>query len=173
MGAIERMYRQFWRRKGDVFHLLLGLALTLDDRIWPKEDEEDVQLFASLVYHVTGIKMKAAFAREDEPLAVGLWGRLGHIGHVTGKVRHKFGARGRVAAWFRRHHIRFKAHIYPYNSGLTAGEALMSPLFHRDEGYTPPPPPAPLRDVFPRCNGACHCEEEMPAGEQAGHADKT
>lgn len=31
-GAIERMYRNFWSRKGDVFHLLLALALALDDR---------------------------------------------------------------------------------------------------------------------------------------------
>lgn len=55
MGPIEKMYRQFWRRKGDVFHLLLGLALALDDRVWPKEDQEQVQLFATLIYHVTGV----------------------------------------------------------------------------------------------------------------------
>lgn len=34
-GAIERMYRRFWSRKGDVFHLLLALALALDDRYVP------------------------------------------------------------------------------------------------------------------------------------------
>ena len=46
--------RSFWRRKGDVFHLLLSLAIVLDDRVWPKEDERDVRMLVSLVYHVTG-----------------------------------------------------------------------------------------------------------------------
>ena len=46
--------RNFWRRKGDVFHLLLSLAIVLDDRVWPKEDERDVRMLVSLVYHVTG-----------------------------------------------------------------------------------------------------------------------
>ena len=31
-SPIERMYRHFWQRKGDVFHLLLNMALVLDDR---------------------------------------------------------------------------------------------------------------------------------------------
>ncbi len=31
-SPIETMYRHFWHRKGDVFHLLLNLALVLDNR---------------------------------------------------------------------------------------------------------------------------------------------
>lgn len=43
------------QRKGDVFHLLLNLAIVLDERVWPKEDEEEVKLLTSLVHHVTGV----------------------------------------------------------------------------------------------------------------------
>ena len=32
MSPIEKLYRRFWHRKGDVFHLLLSLAISLDDR---------------------------------------------------------------------------------------------------------------------------------------------
>jgi uncharacterized protein YdaU (DUF1376 family) len=31
-SPIEFVYRHFWHRKGDVFHLLLNLALVLDNR---------------------------------------------------------------------------------------------------------------------------------------------
>eukprot|EP00887_Chlorella_sp_A99_P007384 scaffold2.g7384.t1 len=39
---------------------------------------------------------------------------------------------GLVSSWLRksrRMHIRLKAHLYPYNSGLLAGEALVAPFF--------------------------------------------
>lgn len=39
---------------GDVFHLLLNLALALDARVWPAQDEETVEDLISLVHHVTG-----------------------------------------------------------------------------------------------------------------------
>ena len=32
MSPVEVLYRRFWSRKGDVFHLLMSLGLILDDR---------------------------------------------------------------------------------------------------------------------------------------------
>ncbi|KDD71322.1 hypothetical protein H632_c5299p0, partial [Helicosporidium sp. ATCC 50920] len=66
MGPVERMYRNFWRRKGDVFHILLSLCMTLDGRVWPKRDEEDVKDFISLVFHCTGVEMRAKFCDVPE-----------------------------------------------------------------------------------------------------------
>ena len=74
-GVIEKMYRSFWSRKGDVFHLLLSLAITLDDRVWPKNDERDVQMFISLVHHVTGVKMRAYFYSGNEAKSLKVMGR--------------------------------------------------------------------------------------------------
>ena len=153
-NLIERFYRQFWRRKGDVFHLLLGLAVDLDDRVWPKEDRDQVQLFISLVHHVTGVKLKAYFASEGEPLAAGLWGRLGQTSRVRGKSKY-YGSRKSWAASLRRAHIRMKAHFYPYNSGTTAAEALVAPFFHIGEADDPDRgefshPAATLETMFPR-----------------------
>lgn len=85
MGPVEVMYRHFWKRKGDVFHLLLGLAIALDDRVWPKEDEEDVMLFASLVHHVTGVHIHAAFASESDTKAKGVFGKGGGFIHLKSK----------------------------------------------------------------------------------------
>lgn len=148
MSPIEKMYRQFWRRKGDVFHLLLGMAVVLDDRIWPSEDKEDVLLFVSLVHHVTGVKLKASFAAENEPAVKGRWGRMGRL---TRFKKEKYGTKGTWSAWFRRVHIRLKAHLYPYNSGLTAGQALVAPFFQEREPRVPPASEAvPLAAVFPR-----------------------
>jgi hypothetical protein len=147
MSPIEKMYRQFWRRKGDVFHLLLGMAVVLDDRIWPSEDKEDVLLFVSLVHHVTGVKMKASFAAENEPAVKGRWGRMGRL---TRFKKEKYGTKGTWSAWFRRVHIRLKAHLYPYNSGLTAGQALVAPLFQEREQVHLPSETVPLAAVFPR-----------------------
>ena len=149
-NVIERMYRHFWRRKGDTFHLLLSLAIALDDRVWPREDQEAVQLFISLVHHVTGVKLSASFAAEGEPAAAGLWGRLGRKSYLRKKVE-KYGMKGRWYGKFRRAHIRLKAHMYPYNSGLTAGEALVAPFFQAAQEPAPAPqPPATLEMVFPR-----------------------
>lgn len=147
MNPIEKMYRQFWRRKGDVFHLLLGMAVVLDDRVWPREDKEDVLLFVSLVHHVTGVVLKASFADENEPAVKGMWGRKGR---VTRLQREKYGEKGSWAARFRRFHIRFKAHVYPFNSGLTAGEALVAPFFQDKEVVAPPQPAVDLGTLFPR-----------------------
>jgi hypothetical protein len=146
-NIIEILYRHYWRRKGDVFHLLLSLAIALDDRLWPKEDKEDVQLFVSLVYQVTGIKLKASFAAEGEPAATGLWGTRRKL---KGKSK-KFGSREAWGSWFRRVHIRLKAHFFPYNSGTTAGQALVAPFFQEKDDPAPPAAgAASLEKLFPR-----------------------
>lgn len=127
-SPIETIYRHFWHRKGDVFHLLLGIALALDDRIWPEEDEDEVQELCSLVHHVTGIKLRATTA--EGPPGAPAFGR------------HKW------QHWFRRWGIRLKGHILPFNSGLLAREALSHPFFgtptirHAEI-------PVPLTCVFP------------------------
>ncbi|KAL4423056.1 hypothetical protein ABPG77_005861 [Micractinium sp. CCAP 211/92] len=134
-SPIEKMYRRFWQGKGDVFHLLVNMALVLDDRVWPKEDERDVQLFISLVHHVTGVRMKASFAREGEGQNTGLFGRLacGAAPMVKGEgpeqPGREYGRWNKWGHWFRRMHIRIQAHWHPFNSGLLAGEALVAPFF--------------------------------------------
>jgi hypothetical protein len=146
-NIIEIMYRHFWRRKGDVFHLLLSLAVALDDHLWPREDKEQVQLFISLVYQVTGVKLKASFASEGEPAAAGLWGARRKL---QGNSK-KFGSKEAWGSWFRRAHIRMKAHFFPYNSGTTAGQALVSPFFQeKDEPAPPALGSASLETLFPR-----------------------
>ncbi|PRW44896.1 kinase-like superfamily [Chlorella sorokiniana] len=135
-SPIERVYRRFWQHKGDVFHLMLGMAIVLDDRVWPKEDERDVQLFISLVHHVTGVRMKASFAEEGQPGSSGFFGRLAcggmpsvKHGEDTKPSLRDYGRWGKWHHFFRRMHIRFQAHWSPYNSGLLAGEALVAPFF--------------------------------------------
>ena len=133
-GPVERMYRHFWERKGDVFHLLLALALALDDRVWPKEDARDVQLFISLVHHVTGVKIKASFASKDDPKRIRVMGQLRkkradakEASALQGE--NIFGARVRCFTALRRTRMIMGAHLTPFNSGLLAGEALVSPFF--------------------------------------------
>lgn len=174
MSPIERAYRRFWRHKGDVFHLLVGLAVSLDDRIWPKEDEEDVTRFVSLVHHVTGVRMRASFARETEQTqqVFGKLSRLASKGltHAMNvwqlgcgekeaapqrqrqEQQEELGRRERWGAWWRRMSIRLRAHLHPYNSGLTAGEALVTPFFK--QGWKAQAHPPVCVDVaFPRCPG--------------------
>lgn len=102
------------------------------------------------------VKLKASFAREDEPRATGLWGRMGwgkEDEDDNRPIHERYGARTRFKAWFRRHHIRFRAHVMPYNSGLTAGQALVSPFFQdRDEELRVAEPAAELETLFPRCD---------------------
>lgn len=132
-GPVERMYRHFWERKGDVFHLLLALALALDNRVWPQEDARDVQLFVSLVYHVTGVKIKAYFASKDDPKRIKVMGQKDKCGRKKSSSSQAgeaiFGARVRCFAALRRARMIMAAHIKPFNSGLLAGEALVSPFF--------------------------------------------
>jgi len=125
-GPVERMYRHFWSRKGDVFHLMLALAVALDDRVWPKRDERDVQLFISLVHHVTGVKMKAYFTSSDDPKRPKVMGQRKKRDTSDESV---YGARVRCFAALRRARMLYAAHVSPFNSGLLAGEALVAPFF--------------------------------------------
>lgn len=134
-GVVEKMYRSFWSRKGDVFHLLLSLAITLDDRVWPKSDERDVQLFISLVHHITGVKMRAYFYSGDENKSIKVmgrrWKKLGEDSD-DGSLDYDafaFGSRVRVFQWMRKFRMVMKAHLSPWNSGTLAAEALVSPFF--------------------------------------------
>ena len=136
-GVVEKMYRSFWSRKGDVFHLLLSLAITLDDRVWPKTDERDVQLFISLVHHITGVKMRAYFYSGDEGKSIKVMGRRwkstpGDGDSDVGSMAYDafaFGSRVRLFNWMRKFKMIMKAHLSPWNSGTLAAEALVSPFF--------------------------------------------
>lgn len=132
-GVVEKMYRNFWGRKGDVFHLLLSLAVTLDDRVWPKEDEKDVQLFISLVHHVTGVKMKAYFVSPDDSKRIKVMGRRLREDEESTKegeyTPYLYGTRARLFNKMRKFRMVVAAHFKPFNSGLLAGEALVSPFF--------------------------------------------
>jgi hypothetical protein len=150
-GAVEKLYRKFWARKGDVFHLLLALGTILNERVWPKEDQHEVMMLASLVYHVTGVKMATYFATPEDPKSPKVMGRKDKNApirpavveeddeNIYGKRKAKFGC-------FSRSHMFYRAHRHPFNSGLLAGEALVSPFF----GGSPPhaEPLADIKDVF-------------------------
>lgn len=137
-GVVEKVYRSFWQRKGDVFHLLLSLAITLDDRVWPKQDERDVQLFISLVHHVTGVKMRAYFYSGSEAKSLKVMGRRWKSKSnedgswddgTTNYDAFSFGSRVRVVGWFRKFKLVMSAHLSPFNSGALAAEVLTSPFF--------------------------------------------
>lgn len=128
--------------------------MVLDGRVWPQEDEHEVQLFISLVHHVTGVKLKASFMSEGESERSGVmslfWGTLRKGNRADG-----YGLRRRLMHGLRKARIGFKAHVFPYNSGLTAGEALVSPFFHQPDFQMPSVEPGrvmsvPLCHVFDR-----------------------
>jgi hypothetical protein len=98
-------------------------------RVWPKEDERYVQLLVSLIYHVTGIKMRAYFASPNDPKRFKVMGKRHKRSKYAGGKEPVFGARVRCFAAFRRLRILWAAHTKPFNSGLLAGEALVSPFF--------------------------------------------
>lgn len=152
-GRVEKLYRNFWERKGDVFHLMLALGMALDDRVWPKEDEKDVQLFASLVHHVTGIKIRAYFVTGEEENRIKIMGKT-HRGKKGRKQEREevdesyYGRRARLFTKLRRLRLMYSAHRKPFNSGLLAGEALMSPFF-RTKGPTHAAPRVSVEKLFP------------------------
>ncbi|KAL4857795.1 NEDD8-activating enzyme E1 catalytic subunit [Chlorella vulgaris] len=172
-SPIETIYRHFWHRKGDVFHLLLGIALALDNRVWPEEDEEAVEGLVSLVHHVTGIRMKASFAELDEGQQTGPFGLAGHLACFSrpqvsgedgegvpgtgGSDGREFGRQGKLQGfghWFKRWYFRVKAHTLPFNSGLLAGEALVHPFFRSQAGPVKHATvPAALEHMFPASGG--------------------
>lgn len=170
-GPVEKMYRMFWARKGDVFHLLLALGTILSERVWPKEDEKEVRMFAHLVYHVTGVKVTAYFASPEEPKASPVMGKLDKTGTmkieklksfdesdddlsvideerppstIYGKrtnFRNKF-----VRRCLGKPHMFYRGHVHPFNSGLLACEALQSPFF--GQALPKPAPCASTTDVL-------------------------
>lgn len=161
-GLVERMYRSFWNRKGDVFHLLLNMAIVLDNRVWPCRDKNDVLLFVSLVHHVTGVKMKAHFTNENDPETKYFLGRYSRIGRGQIKkaeeMQHKhlqklMGLRKSWRTWFRRMHMRWRGHVKPFNSGLTAGEALVAPFFRMHSRLADVDGEPQVVDVYGRRDG--------------------
>ncbi|KAL6777875.1 hypothetical protein ACKKBG_A16025 [Auxenochlorella protothecoides x Auxenochlorella symbiontica] len=170
MSPVESMYRNFWRRKGDVFHILLSVGMALDNRVWPKHDEDLVNAFISLVFHCTGVKVKASFAAASETGTNNLYGTLdraeslqemnkanlarqtGHKEEKSGEKSHRLRNFGVNRKWYRpirRYRMMFKAHIHPYNSGMTANEALVAPFFGRCQASTAAVAPVDVESVFP------------------------
>jgi len=175
-GNVEKLYRRFWARKGDVFHLLLALGTILNERVWRKEDQHEVMMLASLVYHVTGVKMTTYFATPDDPKSPKVMGRKDKNVRIylhncflivegcyepetsmiclQAPIRPAvveddddiYGKRKATFGCFSRSHMFYWAHRHPFNSGLLAGEALVSPFF----GCSPPhaEPLADIKDVF-------------------------
>ena len=151
-GPVEKMYRMFWARKGDLFHLLLALGTILNERVWPKEDEREVRMFASLIYHVTGVTMSAYFASPEDPKNPKVMGKkskslkLGDKNTLEADDEVIYGKKRGLFGCFGRTHMVYKAHRRPFNSGLLAGEALVSPFL----GGNPPhaKPVADIRDVL-------------------------
>ncbi|PSC70169.1 kinase-like superfamily isoform A [Micractinium conductrix] len=126
-SPIETVYRHWWHRKADVFHLLLTVALVLDNRTWPEHDADTVQNFCSLCHHVTGIKLKAKFkpvADTSAAASAALVVAVTAAGQPT-----PLGRPPRWTHWWRRWAIRLKGHLFPFNSGLLAREALSHPFF--------------------------------------------
>lgn len=165
MSPIERMYRNFWRRKGDVFHILLSVGMALDNRVWPKQDEELVREFATLVFHCTGVKIRVSFAQPSTRNGFSdLYGTLDRAQGLRDQKLEKqrgtkqkkgtdilrsFGLRRRWTGPFRRFHMICKAHLHPYNSGMHAAEALTSPFFGIYRESMPPEGPISIEKVFP------------------------
>jgi hypothetical protein len=161
-GPVEKMYRLFWARKGDVFHLLLALGTILNERVWPKEDEREVRMFAHLVYHVTGVKVTAYFASADEPKKSKVLGRRDktaviskvksfdasddELDEVETKNNDVYGKKKGLFSCFGRGHMFYRAHAHPFNSGLLAGEALVSPFF--GTAIPPAAPQATTSDIL-------------------------
>ncbi|DBA73916.1 hypothetical protein WJX79_008469 [Trebouxia sp. C0005] len=138
IAPIERIYRYFWKRKGDVYALLWDLQRFLDGRVWPLEDELEVRLMIDLIRHVTGVRLKAYFvplsADQDQDGSKAL--KLQRKGiSCCGAFKRNDG----FLHILRIRSIRLRSWFKPHNPGLTAAEALTSPFFtyQYDEDFTP------------------------------------
>lgn len=124
-------------------------------------------MFAHLVYHVTGVKVTAYFASPNEPRSSQVLGMKDKSGSVKverlksfdesddeltvvedGSSPDIYGKRTTFEnRWLRgclgRPHMFYRGHVHPFNSGLLAGEALVSPFFG---GGNPSPVPAASTD---------------------------
>ncbi|KAK9811650.1 hypothetical protein WJX72_007662 [[Myrmecia] bisecta] len=114
MNFLERFYRWWWGRKGDVHHYLWSLIKYVDGRVWPEKDEEDVRKLFGLIHHVTGVWLKGWFARADKDKV-----------KVTCGWFVKRRQRGYI---FRQIHARRVGFWSAVNPGLTAAEALTQRL---------------------------------------------
>ncbi|KAL0018651.1 hypothetical protein WJX77_001846 [Trebouxia sp. C0004] len=59
--GLERSYRKWWEGKGDVWRLLQDMAVTIDGRTWPAEEEAHVRMLIGLIRKVTGVTISAFF----------------------------------------------------------------------------------------------------------------
>lgn len=127
---MERLYRYFWRRKGDVYALLWDMQRYIDGRVWPEHDELEVRLMMDLIRHVTGVHVKAWFAPLDEDDKGGdLALRDERSFSVCGILYRNEGA----FHWLRIRSLRIRSFLRPANAGLTAAEALTAPFFTYDQ----------------------------------------
>ncbi|KAL0026874.1 hypothetical protein WJX77_008256 [Trebouxia sp. C0004] len=128
---MERIYRYFWRQKGDVYALLWDMQRYIDGRVWPKEDELEVRLMMDLIHHVTGVRVTAWFAPPD---------KQPENGNLTFRDKIRFSMYG---FWYRNEgllhvlrirSLRVRSFLSPANPGITAAEALTAPFFTFDQG---------------------------------------
>lgn len=150
----------------------MALGSILTERVWPKEDEKEVRMFAHLVYHVTGVKVTAYFASPNEPRSSHVLGLKDKTGTVKVERLKSFdesddelsvmeeddsssssiyGSRTNFTnrCWrgcLGRPHMFWRGHVHPFNSGLLAGEALVSPFF--GGGIPSPAPAASTSDIM-------------------------
>ncbi|KAK9840817.1 hypothetical protein WJX81_006835 [Elliptochloris bilobata] len=114
-ALIEKIYRRFFKGKGDVWRLLQDLSDAIDGRTWASEAEEDVKLILALIETVTGVKLNAYFApvSGNGDVAEGLssqgfmWQRADGFGHAV-----------------RRFVIRIRAYLWPRQTQYTPRQAL-------------------------------------------------
>ncbi|DBB15736.1 TPA: hypothetical protein ACH3X3_003943 [Trebouxia sp. C0006] len=59
--GLELSYRKWWEGKGDVWRLLQDMAVTVDGRTWPAEEEAHVRMLIGLIRKVTGVTISAFF----------------------------------------------------------------------------------------------------------------
>lgn len=59
--GLELSYRKWWEGKGDVWRLLQDMAVTIDGRTWPAEEEAHVRMLIGLIRKVTGVTISAFF----------------------------------------------------------------------------------------------------------------
>lgn len=149
----ESVHRWAWRRRSDVYHLLLALTEELDERVWPCWDAAVVEALMSFVGHVTGVRPRAFF--KEEVVEVVERGEAVEVKTETEAEEEERGAAvstvtettmtaadlfayrsglgrcGRRAHALRRWAVRARAWVTPRSPMITAAEALTAPLFTR------------------------------------------
>ncbi|KAL0030818.1 hypothetical protein WJX77_007974 [Trebouxia sp. C0004] len=127
---MERIYRSFWYRKGDVFALLWDMQRYIDGRVWPQEDELEVRLLMDFMFHVTGVHVRAWFAPSD---------KLDAKKSQVLRRNWRFSSCGILYRnegplhVLRIRSLRIRSLLSPANPGITAAEALQAPFFTFDQ----------------------------------------